>query len=297
MMTMIKVLQRDFSKAALTACVALLMMLLAGASPASGQQNWFAQNPSGKPEVLRNVGFDQKLNQQVPLDLAFRDEHGANATLGQLMHGRPAILTLVYYQCPMLCTEVLNGTVNSLKDVPLDIGKDFEVITVSIDPSERPVLAEAKHIMYAGIYGRPGALAGWHFLTGDQPQIQQLAASVGFRYVYDQDSQQFAHASGIVVLTPEGHVSRYFFGLSYPARDVRLGLVEASSEKIGSPITDAILLFCYHYDPQTGKYGLVIQNVIRASGALTILVLGGAVLVMFRREKHRIAPPGVAARH
>jgi protein SCO1 len=264
---------------------AAVLLCFAAAPCALAQQDLFTQNPSGKPEVLKSVGFDQKLNSQIPLDIPFRDEHGASVTLRQFMNGKPAILTLVYYQCPMLCTEVLNGTLNSLKQDPLEIGKDFSVISVSIDPSETPVIADAKQIMYAGLYGRRGAVSGWHFLTGQQPQIQQLAASVGFRYVYDQPSKQFAHASGIVVLTPDGHVSRYFFGLEYPASDVRLALVEASSEKIGSPVLDAVLLYCFHYDAATGRYEIVITNVVRAGGVITVLVLGFAMFFMFRKER------------
>jgi protein SCO1/2 len=242
--------------------------------------------------VLRDVGLDQKLGAQVPLDVTFRDEHGASVSIGQLLQGKPAILTLVYYQCPMLCTEVLNATLNSLKEVPLEIGKDFSVITVSIDPSERPVLAEAKQIMYSGLYGRPGAVHGWHFLTGDDAQIHRLAAAVGFRYAYDATSKQFAHASGIMVLTPEGKLSRYFYGISYRPRDVRLGLVEASEGKIGT-LTDTILLYCYHYDPSTGKYGVVVTNVVRGAGILTVLALALMVLIFLRRER-RIAAAGAA---
>ena len=258
------------------------------APPACAQQDLFTQNPSGKPEVLKHVGFDQKLNSQVPLDIPFRDEHGASVTIRQLLDGKPAILTLVYYQCQMLCTEVLNGTLNSLKEVPLEIGKDFSVISVSIDPNETPAIAEAKQIMYSGLYGRKGAIQGWHFLTGLEPQIEQLAATVGFRYVYDAESKQFAHASGIVVLTPDGHVSRYFFGLEYVPRDVRLALVEASAEKIGSPVVDAILLYCYHYDAATGKYAVVITNVVRAAGGITVIVIAAGMLFFFRKERYSV---------
>jgi protein SCO1/2 len=195
----------------------------------------------------------------------------------------------------MLCTEVLNATLNTLKEVPLSIGKDFNVITLSIDATEKPVLADAKQIMYAGLYGRPGAVHGWHFLTGDEPQIQQLAASVGYRFVYDKASSQFAHASGIMVLTPEGRVSRYFYGISYPPRDVRLGLVEASEGRIGSPV-DAILLFCYHYEPSTGKYGVAILNIVRAAGALTVVLIALIVVLFLRREKRAVAVSNAARR-
>jgi protein SCO1 len=264
------------------------LLFFFAASPAFAQQDLFTQNPSGKPEVLKHVGFDQKLNSQIPLDIPFRDEHGASVTIRQLLDGKPAILTLVYYQCQMLCTEVLNGTLNSLKEVPLEIGKDFSVISVSIDPNETPAIAEAKQIMYSGLYGRKGAIHGWHFLTGQEPQIEQLAASVGFRYVYDAESKQFAHASGIVVLTPDGHVSRYFFGLEYVPRDLRLALVEASSEKIGSPVVDAILLYCYHYDAATGKYAVVITNIVRAAGAITVIVIALGMLFFFRKERYSV---------
>lgn len=257
-------------------------------------QDFLSQNPSGRPEVLRDVGLDQKLNAQVPLDLTFRDEHGVSVTIGQLLHGKPAILNLVYYQCPMLCTEVLNATLYSVKEIPLEIGNDFNIITVSIDPNEKPILAEAKQIMYSGLYGRPGAVKGWHFLTGDESQIRRLAAAVGFRYAYDKVSKQFAHASGIMVLTPEGKLSRYFYGISYRPRDVRLGLVEASEGKIGS-LTDTILLYCYHYDPSTGKYGVVITNIVRAAGLLTVIALALMVFIFLRREK-RIAAAQAAHR-
>jgi protein SCO1/2 len=264
-----------------------LLMLAANCASA---QDLFVQNPGGKPEVLKNVGLDQKLNAQVPLDLTFKDEHGATVSLGHLLQGKPAILTMVYYKCPMLCTEVLNATLNSLKEVPLEIGKDFSVITVSIDPSEKPVLAEAKQIMYTGLYGRSGAVRGWHFLTGDEDQIKKLAAAVGFRFVYDKESSQFAHASGIMVMTPEGRLSRYFYGLKYPPRDVRLALVEAGEGKIGST-ADAILLFCFHYDPVTGKYAVTILNIVRGAGALSAVAIALGIFIFLRREKYGVVPP------
>jgi protein SCO1/2 len=280
-------LWRGTLKTIIVACAFGGMFLFSVASSARAQ-DLFVQNPGGKPEVLKNVGLDQKLNAQVPLDLTFRDEHGATVNLGQLLQGKPAILTMVYYKCPMLCTEVLNATLNTLKEVPLEIGKDFSVITVSIDPTEKPALAEAKQIMYTGLYGRRGAAHGWHFLTGDEDQIQKLAAAVGFRFVYDKESSQFAHASGIMVLTPEGRLSRYFYGISYPPRDVRLALVEASQGKIGST-TDAILLFCFHYDPVTGRYAVTILNVVRAAGALSALVIAFMIFIFARREKYSVA--------
>jgi protein SCO1 len=245
------------------------------------------QSVGVRPELLKQVGIDQKLNQSIPLDLTFRDENGANVQLGQFFGQKPVILTLVYYNCPMLCTQVLNGVESSLKELSTDIGKQFDVVTISIDPTESHVLAKTKKEMYVGMYGRSGAAQGWHFLTGDEPQIKQLADAVGFRYAYDPDTKQFAHASVIMLLTPEGKISRYFYGIQYPTRDLRLGLVEASEGKIGSPV-DQVLLFCYHYDPATGKYGLLISHFIQAGGALTVLILGIGMLILFRGEHYAL---------
>jgi protein SCO1 len=250
------------------------------------------QTAGVKPDLLRDVGLDQRLGETIPLDLTFRDEHGHSVALREFFGQKPVILTLVYYQCPMLCTEVLNGLLRSAKELPLEIGKDFSIVTVSIDPSERPILANVKHELYTGLYGRPGAPQGWHFLTGDAPQIKGLAQAVGFRYAYDSATGQFAHPSGIMLLTPQGKLARYFYGISFPVRDLRLGLVEASQEKIGSPI-DQILLYCYHYDPATGKYGLLISRVIKLAAALTILSLGLVIAILFRRERYSLPRPQV----
>jgi protein SCO1/2 len=251
------------------------------------QAPYMTQNPTGRPELLRDVGIDQKLDQGIPLELTFHDETGRNVKLGDYFGRKPVILTLVYYQCPMLCTQVLNGQLRAMKNISLDLGRDYDAVTVSIDPSERPVLADAKKIMYAGLYGRPTGMQGWHFLTGSQESITPLARAAGFRYAYDKASGQFAHASVIMVLTPQGKLSRYFYGIQYASRDLRLALVEASAGKIGSPV-DQLLLFCYHYDPVTGKYGLAIANVIRAAGAITVLGIGIMMLVFFRRENYRL---------
>jgi protein SCO1/2 len=240
-----------------------------------------------RPELLREVGVDQKLNTSIPLDLMFRDEHGKIVALGQYFNRKPVILTLVYYHCPMLCTQVLNGLDRSLEQIPMSIGRDFNVVTLSIDPTDRPALAEAKQAVYLGMYNRPGAAEGWHFLTGEESQIQQLAAAVGFRYAYDPDSKQYAHASVIMLLTPEGNLSRYFYGVSYPARDMRLGLVDASHGKIGSPV-DQVLLFCYHYDPHTGKYGLLISRVVQLGGLATLLIGGFFLIRLFRGEHYSL---------
>jgi protein SCO1/2 len=273
---------------------ALLASLAAAAaflSLAPGSAAQLASDPMQsvgvRPELLKQVGIDQKLNQSIPLNLAFRDENGQTVQLAQFFGQKPVILTLVYYNCPMLCTQVLNGVESGLKELPSDIGKQFEVVTISIDPTESHVLAKVKQEMYVGMYGRPGAAQGWHFLTGDEPQIKQLADALGFRYAYDPDTKQFAHASAIMLLTPEGKISRYFYGIQFPSRDLRLGLVEASEGKIGTPV-DQVLLFCYHYDPKTGKYGLLISHVIQAGGALTVLVLGIAMLILFRGEHYAL---------
>jgi protein SCO1/2 len=270
---------------------AVVAALFAHASPARAQFTDPNQNIGVRPELLNQAGIDQKLNNQVPLNLTFRDEHGATVELGQFFTGKPVVLTLVYYNCPMLCTQVLNAVDRSMETMPLEIGKDFNVVTVSIDPSDRAPMADAKHAMYAGMYlgatGRKGAETDWHFLTGDEPQIKALADSVGFRYAYDPDSKQFAHASGIMVLTPEGKVSKYFYGVTYPARDLRLGLVDASQEKIGT-VADQLLLYCYHYDPHTGKYGLIVSRALQLGGGATVLILGICVFFLFRGEHYEL---------
>jgi protein SCO1 len=271
--------------------LALLSLLVAASAKAQLDDGGPVQTAGVRPALLRDVGLDQKLGDSIPLDLTFRDEHGRAVALRQFFGEKPVILTLVYYQCPMLCTEVLNGLLRSAKELPLEIGKDFTIVTVSIDPTERPILANVKHELYTGLYGRPGGPQGWHFLTGDEAQIKILAQAVGFRYAYDSASGQFAHPSGIMLLTPAGKLARYFYGISYPSRDLRLGLVEASQEKIGSPI-DQILLYCYHYDPATGRYGLLISHVIQAAGALTVLSLGLVIAILFRRENYGLPKEG-----
>jgi protein SCO1/2 len=272
-------------RAALVAAV-LACSLFAAAPRASAQLTDPVQSVGVRPDLLKQVGIDQKLNQSIPLDLTFHDEHGNTVQLGKYFGQKPVVLSLVYYGCPMLCTQVLSGMEASLRNISLNIGEDYNVVTVSIDPSESPNLARVKQELYTGVYGRPGASEGWHFLTGDEANIKKLADAVGFRYAYDADSKQFAHASAIFVLTPEGKLSKYFYGITYPSRDVRLGLVEASEGKIGTPV-DAVMLFCYHYDPNTGKYGLLVSRLIRGGGALTVLVLGIAIFMMFRNERYK----------
>jgi protein SCO1/2 len=232
--------------------------------------------------LLKKVGIDQKMGAQVPLDLAFNDESGQLITLRQYL-GKPVILALVYYQCPSLCNMVLNGLVRSVKGLTLTAGEDYEVVAVSFDPRETPEMARAKKQTYMKEYNRPGTEESWHFLTGDEAASKALADSVGFHFVYDTMTNQYAHGSGIIMLTPEGRTTRYFFGIDYPARDVKLGLVEASNNRIGSAI-DQVELYCFHYDPANGKYGLVIMNVLRLGGLLTLGLLAGFMISMFRRD-------------
>lgn len=234
--------------------------------------------------ALRDIGIDQRLNEQVPLDLTFRDETGRSVQFGDYFGSRPVILTLNYYECPMLCSLILEGLVSSLRVLSFDIGDQFTVVTVSFDPGETPPLAAATKAKYLQRYARPGAAAGWHFLTGQEAAIERLAKAVGFRYTYDAQQDQYAHASGIVVLTPQGKIARYFYGIEYAPRDLRLGLIEAAANKIGS-LADQILLFCYHYDPATGRYSTAVLNAVRVGGAATVLALGTFLVTMWRRER------------
>ena len=262
------------AKMVLAVCAASIAFM---ALPARAQQGT-------TPAILREVDITQNLNTQVPPDLTFRDENGKSVRLGDFFGKKPIILSLVYFECPALCTEVLNGELRTMDAMSLNLGKDFDAVTVSFEPKDTPALAKAKRDVYVGQYGRPGAADNWHFLTGDQASIDALTSTVGFHYAYDSASRQYAHAAAIMVLTPDGRIDRYFYGVQYPARDVRLGLVEASQGKIGT-VTDHALLYCYQYDPATGKYGLIVMNVVRAGGGLTVLVLGIFMLVMFRRER------------
>ncbi|HYL47536.1 MAG TPA: SCO family protein [Candidatus Limnocylindrales bacterium] len=266
------------------------MLLAWAAVPAvtRAQIDMPVQNIGVRPDILKDVGIDQKLNEKIPLDLSFRDEQGNSVLLSQFFGQKPVIISLAYYNCPMLCTQVLNGLEQGLKNLSMDAGKEFNVLTISIDPSEKPPLASAKHDLYTGMYGHAGAAEGWHFLTGDEPQIRALASALGFRYAYDPETKQFAHASAIMILTPDGRISRYLFGVQFRSRDLRLGLVEASAGKIGTPL-DQVLLFCYHYDPITGKYGLLISRVIKAAGLLTVLAIG--IMVFFLRRGEHYALP------
>jgi protein SCO1/2 len=240
-----------------------------------------------RPAMLSGIAIQQRLNEAVPGDLAFRDEVGRPVVLSGYFGARPVVLALVYYNCPMLCTEVLNGLVSALRVVSLTAGRDFDVVIVSFDPREKPSDAAAKKIAYVGRYGRPGSDRGWHFLTGTSESIGALARSVGFRYRFDADQNQFAHASALYVLTPAGRLSRYFLGIEYAPRDLRLALVEASEGRIGTPV-DRLLLYCFHYDPKAGKYSAAIVTIVRAAGIATLLGLGFAVARMSRRRNARL---------
>ncbi len=237
------------------------------------------------PMMVQGVGIDQNLNAQIPLELPFKDENGQTVRLGQYFRDKPVVLALVYYECPGLCDLILNGLSHTMEQISLNVGSDYQVVTVSFNPRETWQLANAKKANYVEKYNRSGAKEGWHFLTGDQASIKSLADTVGFHYRYDPVNNQFAHASGIFILTPEGKIARYFYGIEYKPRDFRLGLVEASANKIGSP-ADQVLLFCYHYDPTTGKYGMAITQVIRVLGTATVLALGAFVFIMLRRDRH-----------
>jgi len=250
-----------------------------------------AQSPA---QVIQQVAFEQKINQPLPLDLTFRDEAGRSVALGDYFGRRPVVLALVYYECPMLCTYVLDGLVRTLKPLSFNPGQDFEVVIVSFSPKETPALAAAKKENYLQSYGRPQTAHGWHFLTGEAESIRALTEAVGFRYLFDEETKQYAHASGLVVLTPQGKMFRYFYGIDYPPRDLRLALVEASANKLGT-VTDQLLLFCYHYDPTTGKYGLLITRVLQTMCLGTLFALGIFLVTMFRRERRlsaAVASPG-----
>jgi len=239
---------------------------------------------SVRPAALRDVGIDQKLDNRLPLDLQFRDETGRDVRLGEFFGTKPVIITPVYYGCPMLCTQILNGLVSGLKPVSFNAGEQFDVVAVSFDPSETPDLALKKKDSYLKRYGRVQSENGFHFLTGDETAIKALTDALGFRYTYDPKTKQFAHASGLMVATPEGRISRYLYGVDYAPRDLRLALVEATARKIGTPV-DQLLLFCYHYDPATGKYGAVAMNFLRIAAAATVIGLGAFLTIFLRQDR------------
>lgn len=235
------------------------------------------------PSVLSKVTFEQRLNEQLPLDMPFRDDAGRAVKLGDYFGEKPIILAFVYYECPMLCTQVLNGLTTSLTVLEETVGQEFDVVAISFDPRETPALASGKKKSHLDRYKRDESANGWHFLTGDENSIQAVTKAAGFNYVWDDRTQQFAHPSGIVVATPDGKVSRYFFGIEYASRDVKFALMESSAGRIGSAI-DNLLLYCYHYDPATGSYAFVAMGAVRVGGAVTVLALMGFVVMSIRRE-------------
>jgi protein SCO1/2 len=236
-----------------------------------------------RPPALREIGIDQRLGETLPLDAKFKDDTGRDVTLGDYFGEKPVVLVMTYFECPMLCTLVLNGLGKTLKTMSFEPGKEFDVVAVSFDPRDTPETAAKKKAAYVADYGRPATADGWHFLTGEQPAIERVAKAVGFRYRWVPEEKQFAHAAAVMVATADGRLSRYFYGVEYAGRDHRLGLVEAADHKIGSAV-DALLLFCYRYDPATGKYGAIALNMVRIGGVATVLAIGAFMTVMFRRE-------------
>jgi protein SCO1/2 len=261
-------------------------------APAAAQQSRPLSVPApGKAAteqipILKEIGIDQKLNATLPLDLEFNDEAGGVVTLRQFFGPRPVVLALVYYGCPMLCTQVLNGLAGSLQGVPYLVGQEYEVVVVSFDPGETPAMAAERKQQFVRRYIRDVREENIHFLTGRDASIKALTSAVGFRYAWDQQTSQFAHPAAITVLTGDGRVSRYLYGVEFAPRDLKLALVEASEGRIGSLVEQA-MLFCYHYDPERGRYGFVIMNLVRAAGALTVLVLGASIVLSLRRERRR----------
>ena len=261
----------------------MFTLALAAAAWGQGMTKGILSPPANqRPPGLKNVGIEQHLDEPIPRSLEFRDETGRAVKLGDYFGDKPVILSLVYYRCPMLCSEVLSGLESALRVLKFDVGKDFEVLTVSFDPHDTPEIATAKKAEYIRRYKRTGAAEGWHFLTGSQESIDALTRAAGFQYEYDPKSGQFAHTTAIMILTPGGKIAQYYFGVDYAPKDLQLGLVEASQGKIGN-VMDELLLYCYHYDPTTGKYGAIISRILQLSAAATILILGGLLLILFRR--------------
>jgi protein SCO1/2 len=248
-----------------------------GVNPAAG-------SPSSQiPAVLTDVRFDQRLNEQLPLDARFKDETGRDVRLGDYFGRKPVVLAFVYYECPMLCTQVLNGLTTSLTVLDETVGREFDVVAISFDARETPALADGKKKAHVDRYKRPESASGWHFLTGDEASIKAVTDAAGFHFVWDEKTQQFAHPSGIIVATPDGKLSRYFFGIEYASRDVKFALIESSAGRIGTAI-DQLLLYCYHYDPATGSYGFVAMGAVRLGGLVTVLALVSFMVVSIRRD-------------
>jgi len=264
---------------------AVLFAVLFTASAVAQMNNGVMSPPANtRPPLLENVGIEQRLDAQVPSDLTFRDETGSAVKLGDYFGRKPLILNLVYFNCTMLCGEALAGLSSAMRLVKFDVGNEFEVVTVSFDPRETPEMAAAKKKDYVRRYGRANATTGWHFLTGQAESVNALTKAVGFQYQYDEKTNQFAHATAIMVLTPQGRISRYFYGVDFPPKDLRMGLVEASQGKIGN-VVDAVLLYCYHYNPESGKYGAMVGNILRLAAGVTILLLGSLLFILWRLDR------------
>jgi protein SCO1 len=243
---------------------------------------------SGLPKPLKEVGIQQKLNDQIPLDVEFKNEDEQTVKLGDYFGKRPVVLALVYYECPMLCSEVLNGLTGSIKGLNFNVGKEFDVLAISFDAREndKPGLAKNKKESYLKRYAREGTENGWHFLTGTEDSIEKITKAVGFGFTWDEQTQQFAHAGAIMILTPDGKLSKYLYGVDYAPKDVKLAVMESSENKIGSPV-DQMMLYCFHYNPATGKYGLAIYRVLRVLGVVTLFGLGAMIFVFWRRSKNK----------
>ncbi len=284
----------------LTPAVAAILTVAASllAAPATAQMTGaptpgYLSSPGADsqtmPKALREIGFDQNIDRQLPLDTRFVDEDGREVTLGSYYGKRPVLLAFVYYTCPMLCTQVLNAMTSTISMLSLDTGKDFDLVLVSIDPRETPAQAAAKKAEYLHRYKRLQGDPGWHFLTGTEPEIRRLADAAGFRYAWDEQTQQYAHPTGIIVTTTDGRLARYLFGIEYGPRDLKLALVDASEGKVGN-FVDQLLLYCYHYDPMTGRYGIYVMRTLRVAGVATVLLIGTFIVVMVRRDKSHQKP-------
>ena len=278
--------------------LATFMVVTAAVCPVAGQgpiRSEAGLPSDSKPKALEGVTYAQRLGDQIPADLAFVDETGKAVRLGDYVGKRPVVLALAYYECPMLCTQVLSGMTSGLKGLKFSAGQEFEVVVVSIDPGEGPGLASAKKASYVAHYDRDDTAGGWHFLTGRKAEIDRLAQAVGFAYTYDEKSDQYSHAAGLSILTSDGRIARYLFGIDFAPRDLRMAIVEAADRKIGSPV-DAVLLYCYHYDPATGTYGLMAMRIVRLAGVLFVLAMVAGWVVLRRRERrglYGVPPVGV----
>jgi protein SCO1/2 len=289
----------------LRACLLVVLAAALGLSDASAQQQPGLPGSMGftggivasnVPPQFKEVTFAQRLDTRLPLEATFRDEQGRTVALGDFFGERPVLLSFVYYQCPLLCSQVMNGISSALKVTPFTPGEDFDVVLISFDPRDTPEAANAKKRAHLLHWDRQDTAAGWHFLTGDEATIRQVTSAAGFNYTWDEQTKQFAHVSGILAVTPDGRLSRYFYGVEYSPKELRLALVESGAGKIGSAV-DELLLYCFQYDPESGRYGVVVMNVIRLAGLLTVGLIAGFILLMRRRESGRPAPTARGGDH